>query len=1773
MYVVKRSGNKESVQFDKITNRLVKLLYGGLEKTVDPVLITQKICSRIYSGITTTELDNLASQICMGLITDNPDFGILGGRIVVSNHQKNTDESFYSVILQLRNNKDVHGDLASLINDELFDIVSKHRDEIENMIDMNRDYLLDYFGFKTLERSYLLKVNVDGGKTKRIVERPQHLFMRVAIGIHGYDFENVKKTYDNMSLKMYTHATPTLFNASTNHPQLSSCFLIDIEDSIEGIFKTYTDCGLISKWAGGIGVHISNIRSKGSYIRKTGGNSDGIMPLLRTFNSIARQFNQCFEPNTMIFTLDGPKEIQHITTKDYVITRDGTYKKVMNVIKNEVDKDILSIRSKYSFSEVGVTPEHEICVLRGCVKTKMMFDKIQQNMSNGTLKTEFISAKCLDENDFLCYPIPQTIVKYHDNSDNIRFYGIMLGDGHLSKKYNKTNIEGGVSLGIEHKQNTIIFVENFLKNNDIHYWKTYNDNSIQIHWTHTNLSEKLNFDYDDLYDENHEKIISNKFFHMSKTNTLDLIHGLIETDGSVHDEIYFSSTSKNIAEGMRFLLLKAGILCSGNIRDRIGEVSTYKNITTRKISYVLRIPKDPVLCNVLKIEPSKKLGYFSFNNTIYSRINSIKTKNYKGLVYDLNIDENHNYLTNMGLVHNSGKRLGSFAMYLEVHHADIFTFLDAKKNHGAEEERARDLFYALWICDLFMERVQENGDWFLMDPNESQNLNEVYGEEYNNLYNRYVNEGKYKKKIKARELWEAIISSQVETGTPYLCYKDHVNKKNNQKNIGIVKSSNLCVSGDTNILIRNVSIMNVPIKYLMNKEVEVWNGKQWCQTIIYKTGENQKLLKIIFSNSKEIKCTEYHKFYIQENDKEVVYEAKDLKNGMQIIPYTIMSEDGKNLTFSNIFISSIEDCLENEDTYCFNEPLEHKGIFNGIITGQCAEINEVSNEHETSVCLTSDTIIITEEGPKFITECDNVNVLSFYNNDDLLVKDQQYIKAKLINNGIKEVFEIDLVGGFPIKATKNHKFLVLKNRNKNNTYEWKTVEQLTLKDRINRPKIDPLPSYRNVDIKTENDLESLVVGWMIGDGWQRSYKNHEYTYGVCFGSTETYAQKIVMDYLNIIQKSLEPEKYGHNKPIKTYISKNGVVQWACSKKSFAEYFITKYGLEPKLGIKKNLSSKIKNLKSNKIASILSGYFSADGTVYRTEKKFYIGLSSSSKQLLIDTQVLLKCFGITSDLVFTEVKSRNRFQGKLTIQNRDSIKLFSKYINFLLCPEKKNKLEDGILNHKYLRNVDEKEWMSIRSIKSVGFENVYDLNVPNSHNFIANMVTTHNCNLGSICLPQILEYPDFNDISKLLLWKSFLTSEQIKISSYYEEGRLKIYTTSYCEYCKLLKTLLDDCGLSYEEIDKDEAEMLRIKSNPSLSTVKPFETVPQLFSIKNEDDIEHLGGYDDNWNVLSPKINYKKLYQLAYELTYNLNKVIDKNFYPTERTRVSNMKNRPIGLGVQGLSDVFMRLKIPFTSDKAREINKDIFETLYYGSMESSIDTAKIDGSYPTYEGSPLSEGQFQFNLWGVNDEELSGRWDWSALREKLMIYGSRNSLNIALMPTASTASIFGNNESFEVITSNLYTRNVLSGVFTMVNKYLIKDLISLDLWNQDTKDRLIFDKGSVQNLRTLPKFLREVYKTAFEVDQKLIIKMSADRGIFVCQSQSLNLFFDKPTFKELTACHFHGWKNGLKTGSYYIRTKSALTGQNFGLDPNKEKKLREEKIVEEEDEGCLNCGA
>ena len=1393
MQVIKRNNKKEPVQFDKITNRIRKLIKC---EDIDPILITQKLSSRIYPGITTTELDILASQICMAMIMDNPDFGILGGRIAISNHQKNTDNDFLTVMFKLANNLDIHGELSPLINEEAFEISRAYEKEINNIIDMDRDFLLDFFGFKTLERSYLLKAGL--GNDKKIVERPQHLFMRVAIGIHGNDMENVKKLYDNISLKRYTHATPTLFNAAGVYPQMSSCYLQSIEDSIEGIFETYRDCGLISKWAGGIGIHISNIRAKGSYIRKTGGQSDGIMTLLKTFNSVARQFNQCFAPNTIVYTTNGPKRIDNITEGDKVITLDGTSKSVMAIKKTHVNKEVLRIKSVYSADYVTVTPEHEIYVLKG-QKKKIPHSEIINKLISGKLKGEFIPAKDMTTDDIVCYPIPKIETeKCNLVKDQCRFYGIIMGDGYLSKK-NKINIEGGVILCYS-KDKTIKFVRDFLVKYDCQFLETEGVHCIQIRWEHT--SNVFGFCYDDLYDNNHKKYISNSFLKMDETNSISLIHGLIEASGHVGKEIYCTSTNMNLVESLRYLLLKLGVLSSGFIKS-----SPVKNITNKKLLYTLRIPKVSIICDLFGVESSKKLGYFQHNGVLYSKIKSISKLDYSGLVYDLNIQDNHNYLTQMGLVHNSGKRMGSFAIYIEPHHPDIFTFLDAKKNQGDDNERAKDLFYALWVPDLFMKRLENNEKWSLFCPDRCPGLNESVGDDYVKLYEKYEKEGKFNKQIDARDLWKAVISSQIETGTPYILYKDACNLKSNQQNLGVIKSSNLCVAGDTKILTKEGYYS---IKDLQDKDVEVWNGKEWSFTNVRKTGENIKLITVELSNGVKLKCTEYHKFYVQDNQESI--RAIDLRPDMIIQQYLLPS--GYDDILENLFIRTVnnshevtptnlirvdnlsvkivEDYNEFGDTYCFNETSEHKGIFNGILTGNCSEIIQYSSKLET----------------------------------------------------------------------------------------------------------------------------------------------------------------------------------------------------AC------------------------------------------------------------------------------------------------------------------------------------------------------------------------------------CNLASICLSSILKKPTVNNITDLVEWSNLLSEDNKRIFNSLFTGTLKLFSKEDCLYCKLLKSLLKDTGLIYEEINSIEAEKYRIMSRPVPSVMKPFETVPQLF-VEDEGKVYHIGGYEETWEILKPRVDHELLYSLSYELIENLNKVIDKNFYPIDKTRSSNMLHRPVGVGVQGLADLFMSLKLPFDSDSARSINKDIFETMYFGAMTASCDLAKKEGAYSTFKGSPLSNGNFQFNLWGLNDSDLSGRWDWGRLRDNVIDYGVRNSLLIALMPTASTSQIMGSvAEAFEPITSNLYARRTLAGEFTVINPYLIKDLISLDIWNEDTKNRLQYDRGSVQNIKGLPKFLKDIYRTAYEIPQKSIITMSAERGPFVCQSQSLNLFFEKPDFRKLTASHFLGWKLGLKTGSYYIRSKPAINSQRFGMDIAKEQKMKDE-----DDKECLSCGA
>jgi ribonucleotide reductase alpha subunit len=1047
-YVVKRDGRQEPVHFDKITKRIEKLLDPKMKKKIDVIDIVKKTIASIYPGITTKELDDQSAYQCAMLSTKHPDYSLLAGRISVSSLHKETKDTFVEKMEYIQ-------EKTNIFNLEWLEFLNHNRKKINKSVDYERDLKFDYFGVKTMETIYLLKVD------KKIVERPQDVFMRVASTINVGNLERTIESYNLMSNFYFTHASPTLFNSGNKSGNLVSCFLLGTEDSISGIAKTWNDVSHISKWGGGIGVHVSNIRAKGSKIHGTNGHSDGIIPMLQVYNSICRYVNQCFTPDTPIFTDRGFINIGDIQENMKVMTSDGTFRNVNQVFKREVDEDILHINTRNN-TTIKCTKVHEILCKRNNI-------------------IEYLPAEELDVGDELIFP------------------------------------------------------EEFQHND--------------------------NLDYDN----------KNKVY-----------------------------------------------------------LNTIMNISQRR---------------------------------------------YQGLVYDLNIEENHNYLTCSGIVHNSGKRKGSFAMYLEPHHDDIFEFLDLRKNTGAESERARDLFLALWIPDLFMKQVESDGDWYLFCPNEAPRLNDVYGEEYEKLFWHYVNEGKYRRKLKARKVWEAIETSQFETGSPYILYKDNINHKSNQKNIGIIRSSNLC-----------------------------------------------------------------------------------------------------------------------------------------------SEIVEYSDSNET----------------------------------------------------------------------------------------------------------------------------------------------------------------------------------------------------AC------------------------------------------------------------------------------------------------------------------------------------------------------------------------------------CNLASISLSSFLKPKEFNP-----------------------EDKFVVYTKKDCPYCSWVKHLLKHREITFEEIEVElgDDNYKKLQTDP-LSKI----TFPRVF--QNE---KLIGGMEDTWKYFGMDFDYQKLWEVTYHATINLDKVIDLNRYPTPEGKKSNLRHRPVGLGVQGLADTLAKLRIPYASEKALEINENLFGVIYHASLTASNDIAKereemmkelqnffkehpklkptseyydssftcnpkkmekiyhqlkpnsfeldleeFQGAYSTFKGSPYSHGLLQFHLWErepIKTEKLIGK-SWVDLIEKIKRYGTRNSLLTALMPTASTSQLLSNYESFEPFTSNMYTRRTLAGEFVVVNKHMIEDLTEIKEWNEEMKQMVIILNGSIQDL-SLPRIIKDTYLNAYEMKQKWILEGCKSRGAYIDQTQSMNLYFEKPDSQKLFSSQIWAWKNGLKTGLYYLRSKPAVNAQKFTIDPL----LLNKKKTKEEDEGCLMCSA
>jgi ribonucleotide reductase alpha subunit len=988
MFVTKRNNKVEEVNFDKVHTRikhLVKKPY--LLHNINAPKLTQHVIQGLFNNMKTSEIDNYTANIASSLSVQHKDYAVLAGRIVINNCHKNTLTSFKDKVELLYNRKNDNNVIDPIVSDYFYKFVQINHIIIEKYINYENDYKFDYFGFRTLEKGYLLKVN------NVLVERPQDMFMRVAIFIHmnldKFDcsdaMNKILETYKLLSDKYFTHASPTLFNAGTVKPQLASCYLLGTDDSLEGIMKTASDCATISKWSGGIGFHFSNWRSAGSLISGTNGVSSGAIPFLRIFNDIARAFNQ------------------------------------------------------------------------------------------------------------------------------------------------------------------------------------------------------------------------------------------------------------------------------------------------------------------------------------------------------------------------GGKRNGSFAGYIEPHHPDILDFLSLRRNHGDENMRARDLFLALWISDLFMTRVKTSGKWSVFSSSTCPGLTDVYGDEYTKLYEKYEAEGKAYHTYEARDIWSAIYTSQKESGIPYMIYKDRVNKLSNQKNIGTIKSSNLCVSGDTDCLTIN-GYKN--IKFLANNNWGshmIWNGNTFTKAQFAKTSDMANVLLVTTKCGYKLKCTPFHKFYINdENNKSIMITAENLTPGLKLLKwelplindyYKLDADSNIRMVTINQTIESITLLTTQEETYCLNEPIRHMAVFNGILTGQCSEIMEYSDSKEYAVCTLSSICL-----PEFV---------------------------------------------------------------------------------------------------------------------------------------------------------------------------------------FDEY--------------------------------------------------------SQQDLLLD------------------------------ISNR------------------------RVLNNEFPKN---------------------------------------------------------------------------------------------------------------------------------------------------------------------PVFDYKKLSSIVCVITQNLNNVIDRNWYPLPETKLSNLKNRPIGIGVQGLADVFYKFRYSFDSIEAKSINKKIFETIYYAALSKSSQIAKelyflnktpgevLDktlGAYESYkhgEGSPLSHGIFHWEAAGLDKSQLSGMFDWETLRNHILTFGVRNSLLVALMPTASTSQIMGNNEAFEPMTSNIYKRKTLAGEFIVINKYLMHDLDMLGVWSKNVENYLKVNNGSIQNIEGIPDSIKSLYKTVWEMSQKTLIDLSADRTPFVDQSQSLNLFVEDLTYDKFTSMHFYGWSKGLKTGSYYIRTRPSIEPQKFTVNPDDQKKAEfkintsgKSDTMPEPDEICLLCSS
>jgi ribonucleoside-diphosphate reductase alpha chain len=1651
MHIKKRDGRLEQLSFDKVIYRLKKLCNDrslGVLETIDPDVVAQRVVSSIYDGVTSSELDEQSARISISM-TENIEYQKLASRITISNAHKNTNGCFSEVMERLYNNTDRLDVHAPIIADDVIQIVRRHKDTLNSTIDYSRDYLFDYFGYKTLERSYLQKIlNKQTGKME-VVERPQHLYMRVAVGIHKDNIDAILKTYHLISQHYYTHATPTMYNAGTRSSNFASCFH---EDTI----VTTVNRGPIKirdiKIGDTVVTHMGNVKpvvqlhknllnnrklyeiqvAKSQTVKVTNNHKLWALKVSKNLKT-EKKDKQTYDLEFVKDYLEKDNckllstEYKSMKEKLQFICMCGKISNTSfeNIYRNNIrcnDRSCIYSRERKSLSKskkisdpqwisvedlqigdyIGI-PNKIQSVDYSSTMDILQFKNLLENQKNRKAtyslnlyetdtedkdsgidiydKNEKVVLKTYSEHS-AWKNVKKSVKIYRDHSPINRFWtidsefskfiGIFYGDGHIltCKDTFGNKVCRGIGITIHNaNKNLIEYCQKvgeqlFGIKATIHKMK--NQNVTQVIYSSVLVGEIFKHLFGIHFNG---KKIWNEMFKWDKNMIVSLLEGLITTDGCITKGHLVSLQMSN-CKFMRDLYY---LLRNNNIDTSYGSERMQKGATQKHVQINIPI-KDLHITNVNKYYEDDRLTTIIKKNC-RNQYSSIEIDGFKFLklenkteiiedipeyVYTLGIQDDHSYnveglvaqncfligtedsiegifktITDCGkiskmaggiglhitsirakgsmirgtngpsdgiipmikvynetakYINQGSRRKGSFALYLEPWHADIIEFLDLKKNQGHEDMRARDLFYAVWMPDLFMKRVEEDGDWHLMCPDECPGLNDVYGDEFEELYNKYVSEGRHKRTIKAQEVWTKILDAQIETGTPYIGYKDAVNKKCNQKNLGTIRSSNLCVAPETMIL---TSKGYFPIVELENKEVEVWNGEEFSTTIVKKTGQDQELIKVVLSNGSELECTPYHKFYIVRGKRPKQYprliqvDAQNLKPGMKLIKseYPVVKQGNSDFPY----------------------PYEH-GLF-------CAD---GTYEHNS--------------------ENSHLPRITLYNDKKSLLP---YIKTRI------QVCEEDKFGRINCRLPVNikQKYIV--------------------------------PINYDLDIKLR-----WLEGLSDGDG--------------CI---------IKSDNLTSIQISSIHEDFLIN----------------------VKYLLQTLGCDPKI----------------REASEAGWKFLPDGNggqdEYYCQKLYRLLITSYDVANLVNLGFNPKRLKVSG------IYPKNNTRRWITVEKIQNTNRISDTYCF-----KEEKRGMGIFNGVLTGQCSEISLYSDNKEYAT-------------------------CNLASIALPKYVKYDDNN---------------------------------------------------------------------------KPYF------------DFEHLR-------------------RVAEYIIQPMNDVIDNNYYPVPETKTSNMKHRPLGIGVQGLVDVYVKMRFPFESPEAKRLNKEIFETIYYGCLQGSIDLAKRDGAYSSFKESPFSKGKLQFDLAaefdGINlSDYLSGRWDWDALKGDLVQYGCRNSMLLALMPTASTAQIMNNTEAFEPFDSCIFKRRVLSGEYIVVNKYLVEDLTRLGLWTKELKDTIIANDGSIQNIDTIPDDLKDLYKTVWEISMKSVIEQCHDRGVFVDQMQSMNLFMANPNYKRLTSMHFYAWKNHLKTGMYYLRSKSSAAAGKFSIDPELEKRIMEkrsrgEELQREEKEIVLAC--